>query len=156
VRSLIDALADFIREDLKEMLLPIKQEVWTEDQPERAIEVHKYRMPSAEDAKDQVPYILLQMLNGEDLENESKVAIRAIIVTFNWDPEQGALSLLNIISKLRFDLQRTGVVGEMYELKKPFEWLIYPDETMPYHIAEISTTWSVPVIERDVPFLHWG
>lgn len=161
LRALLDALADFIKTSLMEMRLPVKQEGWEGQPKNRAIEVYKQRMPSASDAKEKVPYILLQMLNGSDDYQKStgewtnKVAIRVIITTFDWDPEQGALSLLNIVEKLRFDIEKAGVIGKRFELLEPFEFLIYPDDTMPYHVAELSTVWSIPAVEREIPGLHW-
>jgi hypothetical protein len=152
LRTLLDVLADFVREDLKEMVLPVSQELYTENPPMRAIEVHKQRMPSPEDQKKRAPYILLQIVNGDDRKDESVVNVRMIIVTFEWSAEQGALSLLNIVEKLRFDLQKKGVIGKAFELEKPLEYLIYQEDITPYHVAELSTNWKLPVIEREVNF----
>jgi hypothetical protein len=160
LRALLDALAEFVETSLQEMRLPVKQEGWDDQPRTRAIEIYKQRMPSASDAKEKVPYVLLQMLNGSDDEKasgeqEHKASIRVIVTIFDWDPQQGALSLLNIVEKLRFDLLKAGIIGDRFTLLKPFEFLIYPDDTIPYHVAELSTVWGIPAVEREIQGLHW-
>lgn len=160
LRRLLDSLAEFIREDLKSMELPVKDTEFSETVGKRSPEVYRQRMPSASDAEEAVPYILLQMLNGADKrsagtgERSSTAEIRAIVVTYEQDPEEGALSLINIIERLRQDLETVKVIGGSYKLIEPFEWLFYEDDTMPYHIAEFHTVWEIPTVEPFVPGLH--
>lgn len=159
--ELMEAYQAFIKESLKEMQLLVKPDRFDQLPVRRAIEVYNMRLKTPQDAAKMVPYVLLQMLNGADVEKENgdeshTVEIRAIITVYDQDAEQGTLALMNIIEKLRADLLSTRVIGEHFELESPFEWLIYPKESDPYYVAEIATVWSIPAINRYIPKLYWG
>ncbi|MCD8052256.1 MAG: hypothetical protein LUE89_11370 [Clostridiales bacterium] len=159
LRGLLDALQIFVKDSLKEMQLPVSQEGPGDDPMTRPIEVYKQRLDDPTNAREKIPYILLQILNGEDTrdsntrEPEASVTVRAIIAIYERDPSEGALALINIVEKLRMDLLRTGVIGGAYEILEPFEYLFYPEDTIPYHVAELSTTWRIGTVERVVPAL---
>lgn len=106
--------------------------------------------------------LLLQILNGaDDMSNgrsESTINVRILIAVYDEDPEQGALATENIVERLRVSLQRAGSIGKRFELVKPFEYLFYPDDTVQYdvyHLAEISTKWKIPPVERALPRMDW-
>lgn len=160
MENLMDALKEFLEEDLKEYRLPVKQEGWEDQSNYRPVEVQTFAMDDPDEDHARIPYICIQPLNGKDGPDENKkmegqMYIRLVITIFNWDKREGRRQLLNIIQRIRRDLIRTGVVGKSYELQWPLEWLIYPDETGGYHLGEMSTKWSIPAEERFVPELRW-
>lgn len=155
LENLLDDLKAFLQEDLKEIRLPVNPKS-NEDTAPRAFTVYKMGLPEPEDWEGRIPYIILQMLNGTDSEKENTVKVRILITLFNRDREEGRMTLLHVVQKLRLDLQRKGVIGRRFVLQQPFEYLFYTDDTGPYHLAEIMTVFSVPPIERDVFGLHNG
>ncbi|MCD7918640.1 MAG: hypothetical protein LUG45_00895 [Clostridiales bacterium] len=161
LRGLLDALADFTEDALKDIQLPVKQEGHDEERfTTRAVKCYKQRMPEPDDAEQRCPYILLQLLNGsDDRDNttsiqENEAVIRMVISTYDRDREQGSLAVLTIVERLRFLLLKTGVLAERYELLTPLEFQIYPDDTGPYCLAEMNTVWRIPAVERNLPFLR--
>ena len=155
LETLLDCLKKFIEEDLKEYRLPVKQDGWT-DQPEyRPLDVHEMAVPEPSDEHARIPYIMLQVLNGRDERgNDGQmkciVNVRIIITIYDDNKREGKLQLLQIVQRLRRDFIRAGVIGDCFELQWPLEYLIYPDETEWYHLAEMATQWSIPAEERDV------
>lgn len=157
--NLMDALEEFLREDLKNYPLPVKREGTARQESYRAVEVAQMMMDDPDDDHERVPYILLQPLNGKDERNDlgqmdSRVNVRIVVTIFNRNKKEGRLQLLHIVQTIRRDLIRAGTIGKSFDLLWPLEWLIYPDETESYHLAELSTTWSVPSEERIVPELR--
>lgn len=153
LNSLMESLRDWIEADLKEIRLPAKPEEEGQAR-EQSIQVFEPAMPLDTDMERVVPFILLQLINGNDAWSSSKgetctATIRAVICVYDLDPQQGKRTLLGIVEKLRFDLEQAGAIGP-HELKRPFEYLIYPDDTDYYRMAELSMTWSVPAVRRDV------
>ena len=160
-RGLLDALEAFIKNELRELTLPVKSEEWNNEPLFRGIEVYKQKMPRPVDVEERIPYILLQLLNGvddiKDGRDENTVNVRIIITIYDEDPESGALITETIVERLRVGLQQAGAIGKYFELQKPFEYIFYPDDTEqynPYHLAEISTKWKIPPVERKLPF-NW-
>lgn len=159
LNHLMDCLKQFTEDTLKDMVLPVKQENWTEQPLVRKIDVYKYMPPTHSDRKELVPYIMFQPLAGADEEDsqthqrKSTLTVRGYIATFNYDGQQGQLSLVNIIERMRQALLTTGMIGDKYELELPFEYRIYDDNVSPYHEAEFVTSWSIPVIQRRTPEL---
>lgn len=159
MRRLIDALAIVIDETLKGLKLPKSTNDWDEPQKDGEIQVFKHRMASASD-KEKAPYVLLQILNGadehsrEDDKEFSVVTVRGIVVTFNRDSVEGALSLVEVIERIRFRLESNRTIGGRYTLQLPFEWLIYPEDTAPYHIGELSMTFTIESIPWRPDYLN--
>lgn len=157
--NLMETVRNFIEDDLKEIRLKVKQAEWNDQPLERAVKVFAYMTPNPSDNKEIVPYILLQMIKGEDGEDaetsvlESTATIRGYVALFDWEAEEGQRALLNIIEKLRLDLLSRGVIGGKYELLKPFEYRFYDDMTMPYHEAEFIMNWRIQPVKRIIPEL---
>jgi hypothetical protein len=169
MEDLMDALQGFLQEKLKEYRLPVKNSKRGDVPPYRPIRVGQMVMDDPDEDDESVPHLLLQPLNGKDQRGEDgqlggKVSIRIVITIFNRNKLEGRLQLMHIIQTIRRELESVMVVGKSFELLWPFEWLIYPDDMECYHMGEISTVWSVPTIERQVPQvgsnwmdgLNWG
>lgn len=160
LENLLDALKDFIEEELKDYRLPVKQEGWENQPLYRPADVAEMVMPDPDEDRERVPYVELQLLNGKDdwgesAKMKSTVSVRVIITLYNKDKFEGRMQILYIVQTLRRALLRKGVVGGCFELKSPLEYLVYPDDSEWYHMGEMATIWSIPGVERDVPELRW-
>ena len=156
LESLLDALKEFVEEQMKDFMLPVKQDGWENQPLRRPAEVSEMVMPDPDEDHERIPYIELQLLNGKDERGEngqmkSTVSVRVIITLYNRDKFEGRMQVLYIVQRLRRAFIQTGVIGGCFELQWPLEYLIYPDDTEWYHLGEMATVWSVPSIERELP-----
>ncbi len=152
---LLDDLQSFIEENTADILLEVKVRTGETTEKERAANVYKMGLPEKDDNTQQIPYILLKVLTGEDGKEDlqpksSKVRVRMLIATYSQDGERGPLALLNLILRIRERLQKQHIIGGRFCLEYPFEYIIYQDTTPPYYLGEIMTLWSIPTIEREV------
>lgn len=167
---LLGELKQFIEENTRDIILtvrPVKNktvpgagaalaEKETEDAiTERAPEVHVMRLPDKDAETQRIPYILLQFLTGKDEQApgeqpESECNIRIVVATYSEDGGKGAADLLNVITRIRVALLKAGEVGKQFLLRKPLEYVVYPDETNPYYLGEMLTIWEMPIIQREV------
>lgn len=60
--------------------------------------------------------------------------------------------LLNLMERLRIYLLQRVVIGGKYQLnlEAGLETLIYPNESAPYYVGEMVSTWDMPSVEREV------
>lgn len=154
--NLLECLEEFIKEKTADIKLQVKvrnrnpQEVKT-----RAADVYKMRLPRKEDQTEKIPYILLQFLTGKDDKEsgepqESDCKIRIVVATYSEDGGEGSYDVLNVILRIRSELQKVGIIGGYFALEKPLEYIVYPDSTQPYFLGEMITNWSIPEIKREV------
>jgi hypothetical protein len=151
-------LARFVEEHTENIIL---QERGSHgEHTERPAKVYLMRLPDEEAETKNVPYILLQVLTGSDTqeagqEPDSECKVRIVFATFSEDYGAGAMDVLNLITRLRLALIKAGIVGDQFLLRKPLEYIVYPDDTAPYFFGEIMTTWEMPTIEREVNLYGW-
>ncbi|WP_113673751.1 hypothetical protein [Vallitalea guaymasensis] len=150
---LLDELKKFVIEQTKDIILPIRAKP-SEEQKERPPEVHKMRLPDKEAETKQIPYILLQFITGKDEQKdgespESECRVRVVVATYSEDGGEGAMDVLNILTRLRIALLKDGIVGGQFFIKKPLEYIVYPDDTAPYYMGEMLTIWDMPEITRE-------
>ncbi len=150
---LLDNLEEFVKEKTKDIKLQVR--VWGPErgqEKERAADVYKMRLPKKEDQTEKVPYILLQFLTGKDgdVQEGSTCKIRIVVAAYAENDSMGAYDVLNVILRIRSELQKTGIIGGYFALQKPLEYIVYPDSTQPYFLGEIITNWSIPGIKREV------
>lgn len=170
--ELLYELKKFIEENIKDIILsvrPVNNKVIpepsgkgkkekAEEQPQkRAAEVHLMRLPNKDAETNRIPYVLLQFLTGADEQQEGKAPdseckIRIVVATYSEDGSAGSMDLLNVITRIRVALLKTGVIGKQFTLRKPLEYTAYPDETGTYYLGEMITIWGVPTIQREVNF----
>lgn len=164
--DLLDTLQAFIEEITKDLILevyPITNRVptangekRTEEKPkERVAEVHKMRLPSKDAETSRIPYVLLQLLTGDDTqepgqEADSSCKLRIVCATYSADASKGSIDLLNLITRIRIGLLKQGVIGDVFTLRKPLEWVCYPDDTGCYYLGEMITNWGLPTVTREV------
>lgn len=168
--ELLFELKQFIEEQTKDIILsvrPVKNKVIPEPSGKkkadnadnepltRAAEIHLMRLPDKDAETNRIPYILLQLLTGIDeqeqgKEPDSECRIRIVVATYSEDGSAGSMDLLNVITRIRVALIKKGVIGKQFTLRKPLEYIIYPDETGAYYLGEMLTIWGIPTIERGV------
>lgn len=158
---LLDALEVFIKDTLKDLTLPVRPDGIDEEGAERIPQVHKMRLPDRDSDTKLVPYILLQFLTGTDKqtpgqERECQCKIRIVAATYSEDEGIGAYDVLNVLTRIRTALLSSGIVGEQFLLKmdddNQLEYIVYTENTAPYYIGEMITTWELPAIERIVNY----
>lgn len=161
--NLLYSVRDFIKTDLGGLEFPYKTENLNTDTPQtRPMNYFLQTMPLVEDQTAEVPFILLQLIAGDDEWSSSKhvgsstATLRIVIELYDLDYTEGKLRLIGIVDKIRHDLRRQGLIDGLFQIEDPFEYLIYPDDTDCYHIAEMSTNWTMPYVERFVPELRGG
>lgn len=156
--TLLDDLKKFIEEHTKDIILPVRTKPNSGEPNERAAEVHKMRLPDKDGETKRIPYILLQFLTGKDEQEEGQSAesegkVRIIVATYSEDGGEGAMDVLNVLTRIRVALLKVGIVGGQFLLKKPLEYIVYPDDTAPYYMGEMLTIWEMPEIKREVEYL---
>lgn len=155
--DLLHSLKAFSELATKDILMPVSVQKGDTKQRDRAAEVHLMRLPDSSSARKKAPYIIHQLITAKDQQNEGQwpeatAQVRSICCVYNANEEEGALMLLNLVERLRIALLRNVVIGDRYELdlKSGLEALYYPDDTAPYFMSEMVSTWKLPPVQREV------
>ena len=153
--ELLDALKAFIEENTKDILLPVRVDRKSVEAKERPAEVYKMRLPTKDAETKRIPYVLLQYIKSTDTQTagempESSCMVRIVAATYSEDGEEGALCVLNLLTRIRIAFLRDGVIAEHFMLKPPIEMIVYPDSTPPYYLGEMMTEWRMPIVESEV------
>jgi len=167
---LLDELKRFAEEAVKDITLPVRplKNITTPEYREKKgisengevirgpPKVYKMRLPNKEAEQNEIPYIVLQYLTGKDEKKDGESAeatcqIRLLFAVYSEDGSEGAVDLLNVITRLRVELLKKVQVGN-FLLRRPLENIIYIDDTTPYFLGEMLTLWEIPNINREVIF----
>jgi len=153
--ELLDALKAFIEENTKDILLPVRVDRKSGEAKERPAEVYKMRLPTKDAETKRIPYVLLQYIKSTDTQTagqppESSCMVRIVAATYSEDGEEGAMCVLNLLTRIRVALLRDGVIADRFMLKPPVEMIVYPDSTPPYYLGEMMTEWRMPIVESEV------
>lgn len=153
--ELLDALKAFIEENTKDILLPVRVDRKSGEAKERPAEVYKMRLPTKDAETKRIPYVLLQYIKSTDTQTageppESSCMVRIVAATYSEDGEEGALCVLNLLTRIRIAFLRDSVIAERFMLKPPIEMIVYPDSTPPYYLGEMMTEWRMPIVESEV------
>ena len=153
--ELLDALKAFIEENTKDILLPVRVDRKSGEAKERPAEVYKMRLPTKDAETKRIPYVLLQYIKSTDTQTagempESSCMVRIVAATYSEDGEEGALCVLNLLTRIRIAFLRDGVIAERFMLNPPIEMVVYPDSTPPYYLGEMMTEWRMPIVESEV------
>lgn len=156
--ELLDALKAFIEEKTKDILLPVRVDRKSGEAKERPAEVYKMRLPTKDAETQRIPYILLQYIKGTDIQNDgekpkSSCMVRIVVATYSENGEEGAMCVLNLLTRIRLALLRDGIIADRFLLKPPVEMIVYPDSTPPYYLGEMMTEWQMPIVESEVQML---
>ena len=155
--ALLEQLREFTKAVTKDIIMPTMMEKGDAAKTERPAEVFLMRLPDSRAAKKKAPYILHQLITGNDEQRsgeraESRAMIRTIFCVYHDNEQEGSLALLNLMERVRIELLRKVVIGRQFtlDLEASLETLIYPDDTAPYFAGEIVSTWKLPAVEREV------
>ncbi len=151
------ALRVFTQKAIQDLILPTRVQKGDEDAVCRPADVFLMRLPDATSATKKAPYIVHQIITGKDVQAsgqqpKSIAVMRSIFCVYSDDEQEGGLMLLNLMERLRIALLRTTIIDKRYQLdmEAGAEIIIYPDDTAPYYLGEMATTWQLPSIEREV------
>ena len=155
---LLEALKVRQTEDLNDLLMPT---VPKKDKPSvlRPVEIFKGKLPDRKSETEKAPYIVNAVLNSNFYRNPGEeptglCTIRSTMCVYNENNEEGSLMILNLLERLRISYLKNPIVDGVFELmfdeEHPIQDLVYPDETMPFFMADQVTVWKLPPVEREV------
>ena len=155
---LLEALKVRQQEDLKDLLMPT---VPKKDKPSelRPVEIFKGKLPDRKSETEKAPYIVNAVLNSNFYRNPGEeptglCTIRSTVCIYNPNNEEGVLMVLNVLERLRISYTRNPIVDGVFECLfdegHAIQDLVYPDETMPFFMADQVTVWKLPPVEREV------
>ncbi len=155
---LLEALKVRQAEDLKDLLMPT---VPKKDKPSelRTVEIFKGKLPDRKSETEKAPYIVNAILNSNFFRNPgeeptSLVTVRSTLCVYNQNNEEGVLMILNLLERLRISYTKDPILDNTFQMlfdeEHPIQDLVYPDETMPFFMADQVTVWSLPPVEREV------
>ena len=155
---LLEALKVRQQEDLKDLLMPT---VPKKDRPSelRTVEIFKGKLPDRKSETEKAPYIVNAVLNSNFYRNPGEeptglCTIRSTVCIYNPNNEEGSLMVLNVLDRLRISYTRNPIVDGVFEClfdeDHAIQDLVYPDETMPFFMADQVTVWKLPPVEREV------
>lgn len=152
--DLLEQFKLFTEDTLKDLILPINTPPSKEAQY-RAPEVFLMNLPDEKAQKEKAPYVVLQFLNGDDAqeegeEEESVCNIRVVVCAYSDNLSEGPMHVLNILTRLRIALLEKRVIANRYAMRLPMEYLVYPDNPVPFFFGEMMTVWELPTIKRRV------
>lgn len=155
---LLEQLKEFSKAATADLIMPVAMQKGDTEQSFRAADVYLMRLPDSGAAQKKAPYILHQFITGADNQpkgerDNSTAKVRTIFCVYNDDEQEGGLSLLNLMERLRIEILKKVVIGGQFALDKEagLECLAYPDDTAPYYCGEMVSTWIMPSVEREVP-----
>ncbi len=156
---LLEHLRDLTEEATEGVLLPVKRQKGDgESLLPRPAKIYLMGLPEAGAAVKKAPYILHQIVTGKDTQKpgdfqpEAQAVVRSIFCVYNEDGQEGSLALLGLMERVRIALLEQVVIGKQFklDLSAGLETLVYPDDTAPYYIGEVVSTWELPGITRKV------
>lgn len=155
----LENLKVFTEEAVKDLLLPFKPQT-SQEKPEdcfRAADIYLMRLKEGKAAEKKAPYILHQVITSRDEQPESqevnsKVVVRSIFCVYNADEQEGGLQLLGLIERFRIAVLKQVLIANRYQidLVAGLEGFIYPEDTTPFYIGEMVSTWILPAVKREV------
>jgi hypothetical protein len=140
-----------------ELLMPVKP---TKEKPEaknRTPDVYKTRLPDGKASNQYAPYVLHTVINTSYKREEGTasllglVNVRTLYCVYNPDEQEGGLMLLNLMERIRIDLLKNPIIEKQFKLYDDdgIEQLVYPDDTAPFYLGEMITTWKMPPVQRE-------
>lgn len=154
---LLDSLKTFTEDAISDLILPVRIQKGDTEQAYRPADVYKMRLPDSTSAQKKVPYIIHQILTGKDQQTQGQridanVQVRSVFAVYSDDEQEGGLMLLNLMERYRIAILKKVVIGDQFalDLESGVERIIYPDDTAPYFMGEMVTTWKMPPVQREV------
>ena len=164
-QDFLDALCDFTREAVKDLLLPVEMQEDDEEQPApRPPDVYQMGLPDFAEAEKKAPFIIHQIYTASDewpegrTEPISKTMARTVFGIYHPDSQEGPLALLGLIERLRIALWRRGGVGRQFtlDMKAGADYLIYDKQIPPFYAGEMVTSWNLLPVALEVKYGKQG
>lgn len=153
---LMQALQRFIEKETSDMIMQARVKRNSKEEARRPPRIYIGELPEPDGTEKLVPYVLMKFLTGKHErnpgENENKCMVRIICVAYSEDPQEKYIQVLNLLSRIEARLLEETVIDNRFTLQSPLEVIVYEDDTGPYKIGEIMTTWELPVINRKIEF----
>lgn len=156
---LLERLRDFTREATADLIMPTRIQKADEEQGYRPADIYLMRLPDGTAATKKAPYVMHQLITGMDQQPqgqraESTAKVRSICCVYSDDEQEGGLMLLNLMERMRIALLKQVVIGNQFtlDLDAGLETMVYPDDTAPYFVGEMLSTWKLPAVEREVSY----
>ena len=142
---LLKRLRAFTEEVTADLIMPTRLQKGDTEQIFRPAKVYLMRLPDGTSATKKAPYVLHQVITGMDQQPQgqrvtSSAKVRSICCVYNDDEQEGGLMLRQVVIGGQFTL----------DLEAGLETLVYPDDTAPYFVGEMISTWKLPPVEREV------
>lgn len=154
---LLEALKKRTEAAISELLMPVKPTKGEPDQDIRVPAVYIARLPDEKASNKYAPYVLHTVINTSYKQEEGSfpllglVNVRTLYCVYSPDEQEGGLHLLNLMERIRIDLQTNPVLEKQFKLdyEDGIEQLVYPDDTAPFYLGEMMTTWKMPPVQRE-------
>lgn len=156
VTDLMTALKSLVEECTGDIILPCRPEKPGGETTYRAARVYLMDLPKKTDEANFVPYIVLQVLTGQDEQKagedpHSQVGVRFAIGVFCDDMSEGKLNVLNIIERIRHRLLRREIIAGHFVLMDTIDWAIDPQTNGQYFFGELLASFELPPVQPDFP-----
>lgn len=164
--DLVESVAAWLREQTSEMRFYCQRQT-KEEAPDgwKGIDVHAFSLARSAEARKKAPYIIVQPVHGTDehapgQEIQARTVLRFVLAVYNPgdDEQEGARVLMELIDRIRIALDRRVVVSD-HKTKKPLFWVdltdppswdFYHEQTQPFSVGWIESTWAIPAVKREV------
>ena len=135
---LLEQLKEFTELAIKDLLMPVRPQENSPQEPPRPARVHLINLPSGRGPTEQAPYVIHRIITGKDEQpagerEQAGALVRTVFAVYNPDEQEGGLMLLNLMERLRIALLQRRVLGGQFalDMQAGIESLIYPDNTPP-------------------------
>ena len=149
--NLLEALRETTEAAVRDLRLPAYAE-WEEEAapPPVVPSVYCCRLPDESAKTANAPYILHQVITGKDNQRPGArplavTMVRSVFCVCNADGQEAGFTLLNLMEMVRRALVVPPAIGGVFLLDRNegVESLVYPDDTAPFALGELISTWYV-------------
>ena len=153
---LLDALKTRTEAVVENLLMPTKPTKEAPDPEMRVPAVYRARLPDEKASNKYAPYVLHTIINTAYKQEpgelpEGYANVRTLFCVYSADEQEGGMQLLNLMERIRIDLQTNPILEKQFKLdyEDGIEQLVYPDDTAPFYLGEMMTTWKMPPVQRE-------
>ncbi len=153
---LLQRMKEVVEEAVKDLPMPVRRQKSGEEPEPRDAEVWLVRLPDAESAVKKAPYIVLQPVAGEDRQQPGSrrtgsCLVRLVFTVFHPDGQEGALTLLEMMERVRIAFLKHPTIGGQFSLMEAegLEWGVNYELEPPYYNGEMVGRWTMPAVERE-------
>lgn len=117
------------------------------------INIYTQNLPRKKEKNDtsQYPYVLV-CFNDMSIADETEVKLYFLIgIIDNNQDNQGFRDVLEIANKLYIGLFNEPVVEHKFKMERECEIMLQQEDTFPYFIGGMTTTWKLPVTVTEIP-----